>query len=132
MPNRRWKVIAIVLGIALAASLFGCGWLIVNNAWLSITASFADDQTLLIQEFRDKALATNEPAKAASYLDAVIGYYPSGTKQQHGTTLDRLVERHRDDASMVIIRHLRQITGKDLGNDPQRWLEEFNKATSPN
>ena len=132
MPNRRWMVIAIVLGVALAASLFGCGWLIVNNAWLSITASFADDQTLRIQEFRDQALATNDPGKAASYLDAVIGYYPSGTKQQRGTKLDRLVERHRNDASMAIIRHLRQITGKDLGNDPQRWLEEFDKTLSPN
>ena len=132
MPNRRWKVIAIVLSFALTASLVGCGWLIVNYLWLSVTASFASEQTRLFHEFRDEALATNDPAKAARYLDAVISYYPSGSKQQQGTTLDRLVERHRNDASMAIIRHLRQITGTDLGNDPQRWLEEFDKTLSPN
>ena len=131
MPKNRWKVIAVVLGFALAAALFGCGWLVVNNAWRSLTVSFADEQTRLFHEFRDEALATNDPAKAANYLDAVISYYPSGSKQQRGTKLDRLVERHRHDASLAIIRHLRQITGKDLGNDPQCWLEEFNKAPSP-
>lgn len=122
-----WKPLALFFCVTTFALILCCGWLLVDNARLSITSSFADEQTQLFHEMRDEALSSEDPSRVADYLGYVVGYYPSGTKQQHGTHLDAVVERNRKDTVAAIIRHLRELTGKDLGSDPDLWVKDFSR-----
>jgi hypothetical protein len=58
---------------------------------------FADDQTAIFEEFREK-LERADSEDAAKYLGYFLNYYPSGTKQVPGSPLDRVVERARRNA----------------------------------
>lgn len=122
-----WKSLAVFLGVTSVLLLAGGIWLLVDNVWLSLTASFADEQTKIFQEMRDEVLDTEDPHRAANCLEGVVSYYPSGTKQRSGSHLDTVVERHRNDAMIAIICRLHELTGKDLGNDPDPWVKEFSK-----
>jgi hypothetical protein len=98
-----------------------------DHAWLSIQTSFANDQTETFDEMRDKAYQSH-PENAVKYLEYAVSYYPSGTKQVQGSSLDRIVERARQNAIREILAYLRVKTGKDLGDDPQRWIDELKKT----
>lgn len=121
-----------MLSAAAVLSVFLSGWLFIEKATLSLRSAFAYEQTQLFLELRDRALASDNPSEGAFLLEGVVGYYPSGTKQLTGTALDRLVESHRKDSINAIIRHLRFLTGKDLGNDPGMWVKEICKRTERN
>src|ERR1700682_2734214 len=95
-----------------------------DHAWLSIQTSFANEQTEIFDEMRAKALQSH-PDNAVKYLEYVVDYYPSGTKQVQGSRLDRIVERARQNAIREILAYLRVKTGKELGDDPQRWIDEL-------
>jgi hypothetical protein len=56
-----------------------------------------------------------------------VGYYPSGTKQIQGSTLDLLVERVRGCVAREIIANLRARTGQDLCEDPESWIKRFKR-----
>ena len=98
-----------------------------DHAWLSIQTSFANEQTEIFDEMRAKALQSH-PDNAVKYLEYVVDYYPSGTKQVQGSRLDRIVERARQNAIREILAYLRVKTGKELGDDPQRWIDELKKT----
>lgn len=74
----------------------------------------------------NKALQS-DAAGAATCLDFVVCYYPSGTKQEAGSGLDRTVERVRRSAIRDIIAHLSTLTGEDLGDDPNAWIDRYAK-----
>ena len=88
----------------------------------NIRVALANDQTRIFDDMRRQAAAA-EPAKAADYLDYAVGYYPSGTKQVAGSSLDAIVERARRNAVREIITNLRERTGQDYGDDPHAWIE---------
>jgi hypothetical protein len=111
-------VVAVVLSLALNASLF---W---KYARQHLEVAFAAEQTEIYEEMRARALQS-DPAGAASSLEYAVRYYPSGTKQRTGSHLDRIVERERARAVRDIVAHLRQKTGQDLGEDPEKWIERF-------
>src|SRR5260370_215588 len=98
-----------------------------DHAWLSIQTSFANEQTEIFDAMRDKAIHSH-PENAADYLQYAVTYYPSGTKQVQGSRLDRIVERARQNAIRDILADLRVKTGKDLGADPQRWIDDLKKT----
>ncbi len=98
-----------------------------DHAWLSIQASFANEQTETFDEMRAKAVQSH-PENAVKYLEYVVDYYPSGTKQVQGFRLDHIVERARQNAIREILAYLRVKTGIDLGDDPQRWIDELKKT----
>ncbi len=62
---------------------------------------------------------------AIGFLESAHNYYPSGTKQTAGSPLDRTVERSRSNAERQIIAMLREITGADLGLNPNAWIDKF-------
>jgi len=73
-----------------------------------------------------RAQATQrDPKGAAECLEYVVGYYPSGTKQERGSRLDCIVERDRAHAIRAIIECLRSKTGEDLGTSPEAWIKKF-------
>jgi hypothetical protein len=60
-------------------------------------------------------------------LAYAVGYYPSGTKQETGSRLDRMVEQARTVAIYEIVAHLRARTGEDLGAGPEVWIQKYAK-----
>jgi hypothetical protein len=47
------------------------------------------------------------------------------SKQQKGSRLDRVVERHRSSVVREIIGHLRGVTGQELGGKPEEWIQRY-------
>jgi hypothetical protein len=116
-------VVAIVGGLSLLALI---AYLLFENAEIHLRVSFAEAQTGIFEEMCQKA-ETSDPARAAECLQYVLEYYPSGSKQIHGSKLDQIVERVRAESVLKIIRILRTKTGKDFGDDPKRWIEEADR-----
>jgi hypothetical protein len=91
---------------------------------LALQVSFAEDQTDIFEDMRVQALQA-EPEKAVDYLEYVVNYYTSGSKQVKGSKLDRIVERARRNAIAAIIAALRKKTGEDFGDDAQAWIDHY-------
>ena len=103
-----------------------CGCLFWSHGWLTVRVAWASEQTKILAEMRTQALQ-NDAAGAAGCLEYVVGYYPSGTKQEVGSRLDRMVERERTLAVRDIVAYLRTKTGQDLGESPEVWIQKYAK-----
>jgi hypothetical protein len=123
MTTRGYRITIGVLWILVGLQTLGCGVLFLKQVGLAIQLAFAIEQTEYFEETRVKALQQGDPTKAAVYLHSILGYYPSGTKQVMGSQLDIIVERARQSAIREILADLRKKTGKDLGDEPQRWIQ---------
>jgi hypothetical protein len=120
-PHKR---LTIALGAGCVATLLLCGWLFWNHSWLAIRVAWASEQARIFDEMRMGALQS-DAADAAGCLQYVVGYYPSGTKQETGSRLDRMVEREREAAIRDIVVYLRTRTGEDLGTNPEAWVRKY-------
>jgi hypothetical protein len=119
-----YKRLTIVLGVICCGLLVSFGCLVWNYGWLTIQVAFASEQTQIFEDMRAKALQS-DPAEAAGCLKYVVWYYPSGSKQDAGTRLDRIVERERALAVRDIVTYLRTKTGEDLGDGPEAWIQKY-------
>jgi len=115
--------VALILGLLAAVLFLGCIILVWQYGWQHIEIMFADEQTSIFDEMRTQAEQVTSVDEIVGSLQYVVHYYPSGTKQRPGTRLDRIVERHRAAVVRAILVHLRQVTGQDLGDDPELWIE---------
>ena len=104
--------------IVMAGCLIYC---MIQNGLLRVQAAWASEQIEVCHSMMQKS-QTATAKDAISYLGYTVGYYPSGTKQVRGSTLDKAVERVRADAVARILTRLRSLTGKDLGDDPVVWM----------
>ncbi len=120
---KRLTIALVVLSVGLLA-LAGC--LLWQYGWLSIRVALASEQMEIFDDMRAKALQS-EPVEAADFLASAIQYYPSGTKQETGSRLDRMVERERSGVVRDIVAHLRVKTGEDLGAAPEPWIQKYAK-----
>jgi hypothetical protein len=107
------------LFFAILATYFG-----IQDVVLRLRVEFARDQMAILEDMRDQALKA-EPKQAVGCLKYAVVYYPSGTKQTSGSALDHMVEQTRAEMIRQIIADLREKTGDDLGNDPQRWIDKY-------
>ena len=120
-PDKRRFVICLVAFLmALGVSIF------VGVKYISfrIRLTFAKEQVQIFEQMKTDARRGNIK-DAAGCLDYTVNYYPSGSKQTSGTKLDWLVENSRKNAIREIIDSLREKTGKDLGDTPEPWIEQF-------
>ena len=92
---------------------------------LRIKVAFAEKQTEIFEGMRSRALQSTTPVNIASSLSYAVSYYPSYSKQNSGSSLDQIVERHRSAVLREIIAHLRRTTGEDLGDNPEPWLKKY-------
>jgi hypothetical protein len=123
--ERPWSVLRIFgLLVVIAFMLILLVKVFYDHIFLSIRVSFADDQTEILDEMCANA-RRSPPTEAIQALEYVVAYYPSGTKQEPGSSLDRIVERARQHAINELIASLRTKTGKDYGDDPQHWIAEL-------
>ena len=121
-----YKRLTIILGVVCAGLLVLFGSLFWNYGWLKVRVAFASEQIQIFDEMRSRAFQS-DAAEAAGCLEYVVGYYPSGTKQETGSRLDRIVERERTLAARDIVAYLRTKTGEDLGTSPEAWIQKYAK-----
>jgi hypothetical protein len=111
----------MLFAVAVVAGALCLGFCVIDH-WLTVVhIAFADEQTAIFDQMRRQ---TAESATVdVGYLEYTLRYYPSGTKQTKGSSLDRVVERARQCAVREIIEILRSRTGRDFGDNPRRWIE---------
>lgn len=114
------KVVFAGIVIALIALLGAVYW---QYSLLKLHVAFANGQTQIFSDMLNKALQS-DVSGAAGCLRYVVSYYPSGTKQEHGSQLDNIVERDRADAIRDIIAFLRSKTHEDLGTNAEPWIRK--------
>ncbi len=116
----------IVLASALLIAVFAAGYWFVELQILHLRCAFALDQVTIFREMCSKAQGA-PPGDVVGYLEYVVGYYPSGSKQLAGSALDEIVESARDSSIRELINRLRISTGRDLGDDPSPWIKEYSQ-----
>jgi hypothetical protein len=114
-------------GLLGAAAVLAGGYLAFAHACLVLRVAFAREQMEIFEQMQQQVRKARDPAEAVNYLEYAAGYYPSGTKQVPGSSLDAMVEQARHSAIREIIADLRTRTGQDLGDDPQAWVKRFRK-----
>lgn len=124
MSASGYKRLAIALGALCVVLIVLYSFLFWKHGWLSIRVAWADDQTRIFEEMRVKALQ-RDAVGAADCLQYVVDYYPSGSKQETGSQLDRMVESERAWAARDIIAYLRTKTGEDLGENTEAWIQKY-------
>jgi len=102
-----------------------CGVVTTKYVVLKIRVAFADGQVTVLEEVKRQAEEATNSAALSELLEYAVKYFPSGSKQVSGSHLDRIVETARSNAIATIIARLRAVTGKDYGNDPAIWLEQY-------
>jgi hypothetical protein len=75
------RIYAIVITLA-------CLFLAIKQTLAILEVADADSQTAVFDELRLQALNSG-PTGAADYLETIVYFYPSGTKQRTGSPLDR-------------------------------------------
>ncbi len=128
--RREWMIAVLLLALLIAVP--SCGYQMVTANIQQIQIAFAAEQTAIFDQMVDKArdsLSQTPPdcAQAADCLNYLHFYYPSGTKQTTGTSLDQIVERHRSLCIAEVVRLLREATGEDHGESAELWIERFGK-----
>ncbi len=127
MPRTR-----IIFGLLFLLLVGVIAYQAIERGAHSIRLAFAEEQCQIFTQMADEAsaaLGSQQPdTKAAvQHLEYAHNYYPSGTKQVAGSSLDAIVENSRHACEMRIIGLLKSTTGSDLGNDASLWIEHFRK-----
>jgi hypothetical protein len=120
---KRWAIGASIVSLIL---LMLCGALYWRYGWLYLQVAMASEQTHIFEAMCEKAVQSDTEG-AAGCLRYVVWYYPSGSKQDTGSRLDRIVERERAYAVRDIIAILRSKSSEDLGDDPEPWIKKYAK-----
>ena len=126
MSTCGYKRFTIVLGVLCGVLALVSVCLFIGYAPLKLRVAFASEQVHIFDEMRDRALKS-DASGAAGCLEYVVNYYPSGTKQEPGSRLDRMVPSARGQSVGGILAYLRTKTGEDLGTDPEPWIKKYAK-----
>jgi hypothetical protein len=104
-----------------------------HTVWVKLEHAYlAEKQVSDYREIGSAALGSEDPRSSARVLELLVTDRPSGTWQVSGSALDAIVEQTRRTAIDGAIARLKKITGQDLGSDPQKWIDEFNRFDRPN
>ncbi|MDA8743274.1 hypothetical protein N9N28_01460 [Rubripirellula amarantea] len=121
-----------IIGAVVLLLLGTTAYQAIQRSASSIRPTFAVEQCQIFAEMADKAAAAlsdhpPDAKEAVRCLEYAHNYYPSGTKQVHGSQLDAMVESSRHASEQRIIEKLKATTGSDLGSDAATWIEHFTK-----
>src|SRR5256885_1076545 len=111
MSASGYKRLVIILGGLCGLLAFVSVSLLIGYAPLKMRVMFASEQVHIFDEMRNKALQS-DASGAVGCLEYVVNYYPSGTKQESGSRLDRMVESARAQSVREILAYLRTKTGE--------------------
>jgi hypothetical protein len=113
--------IATVLIVYLGAKLLLC----------RLDASRALTQITLLYEIQDEAQSTNASEGLCKGLRDALSLSPHAVDGGY-TPSERSVEAVRRHVVAELILRLKQVTGKDFGPDPQRWMEALGPKSMTN
>jgi len=120
---KKYSIIITIIAISLLAI---CVMLFYRMGMAEVRLAFAEEQIKIFNEMEKSALKST-PEEAIANLEYTLNYYPSGTKQQEGTFLDKIVEKERKLAISNIISYLKEKTKDNLGDDPEKWIKKYKK-----
>jgi hypothetical protein len=118
----KWTIAALSVALLLMTVL--AAYTAFRHSLLVVSVAMAEEQTSIFRSIRDRA-SHGSAERSAECLDYVVSYYPSGAKQTKGSPLARMVEEMRAEVITQIIHLLREKTGRDLGDGPEAWIEEY-------
>lgn len=116
--KKNWLLIGFTL-LALGLATYSY----IEHNLVILRTDFANEQIAFFDDMQSRASESSDQALNA--LQAIMQYYPSGTKQVKNSNLDNSVEAARHIAFTSVIRQLRATTGKDFGDDPNAWLDNL-------
>jgi hypothetical protein len=122
MRSKLRKTLWISLSLASVCGILLALTVCYFHLELTLRVLLAQEQVQVFSAMCEQA-HRGDTQQAMGCLEYVVNYYPSGTKQVQGSTLDDIVETSRKLAIENIITVLRQKSGKDLGSDPKVWLQ---------
>ena len=119
--------VSLAVGIIL---LLGLVWQLNFKLHMALLDSKASEQSTWVEvrdidKVRDWALQA-EPKKAVEYLDMLDQSPPREWTARRGN-LGRVIEIERASAIREVVAYLRKKTGEDLGDDPKKWIEKYEK-----
>lgn len=85
---------------------------------------YAELQTNLFAECKTQALDCDEPHAITCLLSVTLQDYP-GVTRIIGSPLEKVVQASRQQTIVELIAHLRNVTGLDLGELPEPWIELY-------
>lgn len=85
---------------------------------------YAELQTNLFAECKTQALECDEPHAIICLLSVTMQDYP-GVARITGSPLEKVVQASRQQTIAELISHLRTVTGLDLGELPEPWIELY-------
>lgn len=118
---RRITVTLLVAVVILLAALWNSAWQRTYAKW---DAKDARLSVRMIEKMRYKAVHSPAP-EAALCLQEIVGYRADWNWQRSDLRLGELVDSERTAAIRDVIEHLKRITGEDLGETPDKWIENY-------
>jgi hypothetical protein len=120
----------LLIGLSIAAVTFAIvavwGW--ARATMNEVRAMLADGHTQMLEEARDAALVGTNTTEVADTLRCIGRFYrppePPVGPERH---IYNLMERVRASYQRDIVRHLRQLTGDQLSDDPKVWIDKYAK-----
>lgn len=124
-----YKKTVIGLSVALAAIsaiAVWCGYLGLRHG---VEAVLVDNWAMALDEMRESGMAHTNATAIASTLIGVDRWYQGPDPDGGGRSraLHNLLGRIRAGVERDLIRHLRDVTGEDLGEDPKPWTQKYAK-----
>ena len=109
-----------LLALSSAILLFFVGYFAIRCQRINADIRLTKDVVWRIQGERDQAVGGNV-AEALQYLQ--MFHVPSSWDTGFPKHLAEIISLERRRAVSDIIAHLRATTGRDYGEDPQKWLQ---------
>jgi hypothetical protein len=126
MSSVGYKRALISLSVALAsisAIAVWCGYLGLRQG---VEAVLSDNRAMILDEMRESGIAHTNATEIAATLRSVERWYRGPTAEGGSSqALHNLMERVRAGVERDLIRHLREVTSEDLGEDPMPWIQKY-------
>jgi hypothetical protein len=120
------SVIGLLIALAIMSGIAAwCGYHGLRNG---METMLTDNWAMVLDEMRQSGLEHTNATEIATTLRDVGRWY-HGPAPDKGTPrhLHNLMERVRAGVERDLIRHLREVTGEDLGMDPNPWIRKYAK-----
>ena len=123
----KWTMISLSVALAsISAIAAWCGYLGLRQG---VEAVLADNRAMILDEMRESGLAHTNVTEIATTLRSVERWYRDPAAEGSlPRALHNLMERVRAGVRRDLIRHLREVTGEDLGGEASPWIQKYAKT----
>lgn len=124
-------VIGLLAALAIVSAIaVRCGYLGLRH---DVEAVLTDNWAMILDEMRESGMAQTNATAIAATLRSVDRWYrgPDPNDGDRPRALSNLMDRVRAGAERDLIRHLREATGEDLGENPEPWIQKYAEPDRP-